>query len=478
MSLRAALNVQPFCDKRGRVLSSERSIMKHRTAILAATLLATACSSHDDPSGWSGDGAVDRLNGPDGAPGGWGGGDAASEASDVEGKAPGIVDGSDDGTGGSRGGAAGEGGNAGSPPDVDGSTGGGRIHDASVVDSGDSASNGCLPQRTLLLREAVYLLFVLDGSKSMSHDNKWVGAIQALNGVFDEMKTAGDPGVGAGLIVFSDSNDPNTLSVAPYPSLVDVPIAYVDSAHRDQLVQRTADPDAPASNTPTGRALAGAYDSLAAYHPSVPLIPNGRKVVVLVTDGVPTDATCKLGAYDGTDDYAANGCVKLAASKLALAAQQGPIETFVVGIGPLPGDFATYDPYFLGSLAVAGGTAPTGCNPKSNSPPPPIVATSTSIPPGRTSRASEIDCKAPSRTFAIRSIPATWRSPAAGQLAFDPALVDVSLNDTVLAPGTVNGWSYDNPRNPMHIVLHGSSCSAVQRNRSIRIDMHLRCPTE
>ena len=176
-------------------------------------------------------------------------------------------------------------------------------------------------------------------SGSMNHDNKWVAAIGAIDGIFTKMQTNADPGVGAGLIVYSDSQDPNLNVGGDYPTNIDVPIAFVDQPHRDKLVGRTAPPDAPQSNTPTGRALTGAYAELAGFQAPAPLLPNGKKVVVLLTDGIPTDRDCKTMSKDGSEDYPNNFCVKMAATQLATTGPMGPIETFVIGTGPVPGDF-------------------------------------------------------------------------------------------------------------------------------------------
>src|SRR5207253_2936690 len=137
-----------------------------------------------------------------------------------------------------------------------------------------------------------------------------------------------DPGLGAGLIVFSDSQDPNLNAGGAYPSSRDVPIAFVDQSQLAKLVGRTASPDGPQSNTPTGRALSGGYAALGSFQPAAPLQPLGKKVIVLITDGIPTDHDCKTVNQNGTDDYAQNACVKMAAAQLTISAPKGPIETF------------------------------------------------------------------------------------------------------------------------------------------------------
>src|SRR6185312_13036067 len=66
------------------------------------------------------------------------------------------------------------------------------------------SGSGCATASAVAKRQPVYLEFVLDGSGSMDSDNKWTAVVPALQSIFTQMKTEADPGVGAGLIVFSD----------------------------------------------------------------------------------------------------------------------------------------------------------------------------------------------------------------------------------------------------------------------------------
>src|SRR5580704_2545862 len=87
--------------------------------------------------------------------------------------------------------------------------------DDSGVSTGTPLGAGCATASSEAKRQPVYLLFVLDGSGSMSQDNKWTAVVPALQSIFAQMASAGDTGIGAGLIVFSDTNDPTTGS-GPY----------------------------------------------------------------------------------------------------------------------------------------------------------------------------------------------------------------------------------------------------------------------
>src|SRR6185312_11038933 len=142
------------------------------------------------------------------------------------------------------------------------------------------ADAGCATAMAQAKRKPVYLEFVLDGSNSMSSQNKWAAAVPALKSIFGEMQTAADPGVAAGLIIF-----PNTTGT--YPGTDDVPIAFVSSAQNTALATRLG--TQLRLGTPTQGALTGGYTALEDFTPASPLLPDGRKVVVLITDGVPTD---------------------------------------------------------------------------------------------------------------------------------------------------------------------------------------------
>ena len=55
--------------------------------------------------------------------------------------------------------------------------------------------------------QPVAMEFILDGSGSMNDSNKWTAATAALTSIFNDMATKNDPGLYAGLIIFSDAND-------------------------------------------------------------------------------------------------------------------------------------------------------------------------------------------------------------------------------------------------------------------------------
>jgi hypothetical protein len=195
----------------------------------------------------------------------------------------------------------------------------------------------------------------------MNDENKWASVRPALTSLFGQMASAGDDGVAAGLIVFADSKDP-TEGMGPYPSSADVPLGFVNAKQLNALDQRLA--GSASGSTPTHAALLGGYGELARFTAPAPLEGAGKKVLVLITDGVPSDDCAPIPLIGG---YAGNACIVLAGNELA----RNGIQTFVVGVGdPASAGFfqgGGIDPTFLGDLAVAGGTSGTGCSPSETS---------------------------------------------------------------------------------------------------------------
>jgi hypothetical protein len=332
------------------------------------------------------------------------------------------------------------------------------------------------------------MLFVLDGSGSMSQDSKWTAVTAALTDIFNDMAMKNDPGLAAGLIVFSDKGD-KTKGKGPYPETgVDVPIAQVNAAQATALEARYGGTDQPSGSTPTGVALGitgntGGYGELASFVPQAPLGSGGKKVLVLITDGVPENDACdtstNANAPPANYDYTMNPCVEYAATQLAAtSANGGPIETFVIGVGDFPSTSLTdFDPSFLGYLAQAGGSGPTGCMPSDN--------TSTAglcyfeVDPSGTSTATQTAFE--NAINAIRgqvvSLSCTFPLTVVDGGTIDPGEVNVTVNGATVPQDATNGWTYDNPTNPTSVTLHGTSCAEVTSTQSASVSIVVGCQT-
>jgi hypothetical protein len=377
---------------------------------------------------------------------------------------PFVNGGSSSGGGGSSGGGAAAGSGSGS---------GGSTVILGSDDAGSSTSTispeaGCATASATATRAPVYMLFVLDGSGSMGQDNKWTAVTGALTSIFASMEN--NAGIAAGLIVFADSMD-QTLNTGPgpYPEPgIDVPIGYVTTAQNMALDQRMS--GSPNSSTPTYYALQGGYGELGSF---TPVETGGSKVLVLITDGVPTDQYCST-AHAGTN-YPTNPCVVMAAQQ---DSAKPPVLTFVIGVGQFPSSNAQdFDPAWLGNLALAGGGAPAGCNPNE-------TQTDTDlcyfeVDPTQAASASALQTSFTNALDAISGqvLSCTFPLQSTGLGAIDPTLVNVTVDGTTVPQSPTDGWTFDNPSAPTAIVFNGAACSSLKTDASAQVSIVVGCAT-
>ena len=280
-----------------------------------------------------------------------------------------------------------------------------------------------------------------------------------------------------GLIIFADAND-MTLNTGPgpYPESIDVPIGYVDMNHDNALNTRLTS-TMPDHATPTVYAMRGGFGEMEAFTPTTPLQPGGQKVVVLITDGVPTDRTCDVGSAG--PDYTKNPCVVLAATEHALAQPKGPILTFVIGVGAFPAAAgADFDPVFLGNVAQAGGGAPAGCNPNETA----NLANSgriSEVDPTQATSAMQLQQTFANALQKIRGqvLSCTFPLQTTGLGQLDLGKVNVDVNGMTVPQSPTNGWSYDTPSSPSAIVFNGPACDAVKSDPSAQVSIVVGCQT-
>ncbi|HEY8087118.1 MAG TPA: vWA domain-containing protein [Polyangiaceae bacterium] len=375
------------------------------------------------------------------------------------------------GSSSSSGGAGGDGGaSSGSSSGIGGSSGSifgdGATGGDTSVPLGDA---GCATATAQAKKTPVYLLFILDGSGSMNQNSKWTAATQALKTIFGDMQTQADTGVGVGLIVFSDSKD-STHGSGPYPTGVDVPINFVGAAQVSALGGRLS--GGPQNGTPTGTALKGGYSELASYVPLTPIPPGGQKVLILITDGVPTDNCAQNGG-----SYTSNACVMEAASELTATPPTGPVLTFVIGTGVFPSaDLSNFDPSFLGNLALAGGTGPKGCNPNENT-----VSTDLCYfevdPTAGSATQTEQAFEAAINAIRGQVLSCTFPLNITDGGTVDPTKVNVTVDGTTVPQSATNGWSYNDPNNPTEIIFNGAACTNLKNDPKASVQIVLGCAT-
>jgi hypothetical protein len=315
---------------------------------------------------------------------------------------------------------------------------------------------------------------VVDFSGSMMDDNKFTALQSALNTLFDDLGAQADPSIGVGMIAFSDQKDPTT-GMGPYPTDADVPLRLVDGTQKTALKTRIA--TTPMNATPTYPALQGAYPILEALDPASAALPaGGKKVVVLMTDGIPTEPP---------GDTRPN-IIALASAKLSLVAPQGPIYLFSVGIGQFPGNSGTYDPQFLGQLAVAGGTRSSAtCNPLETANVGNVCYFQ--VTPDASAGPTVLEQKFIDAINAIRSQAALCdfdiQVPEGGTVAANQVnvvfIAGSGAQHVVYPNGAKNtdGWTLDNATSPTKVLLHGKSCSDVKTDLKSKISVVLGCTT-
>ncbi|MEO6576461.1 MAG: vWA domain-containing protein, partial [Polyangiaceae bacterium] len=269
--------------------------------------------------------------------------------------------------------------------------------------------------------------------------------------------------------------DPNISYAGPY-SVPDVPVRIVNSAQKSALHARL-DTTAPYLGTPTYEVLSGAYAALEGFVPGGGLAANGKRVVVLITDGVP-DPDMPAGRS------MANGEVTGSLSiTTAEAAKKPPVTTFAVGVGQLdPIDISIYDPQFMGAIAVAGGSPNMPCDP--NETVNPANMCHFQITPGtKTAAMLAQEFIAAINTIRTKLLTCEYvlEKPDGGA-EVDPAKVNVVFTNgggmkSVVPPDATNGWSYDDPKNPTKVILNGASCAAAKADASGKITVVLGCKT-
>ncbi len=348
----------------------------------------------------------------------------------------------------------------------------------------DDLFTGCATAEAQANRTAVYMLFVLDGSGSMVTSAKWPAAVSALDAIFDDLAVKADPAFGAGLTIFCDAKDhtcmddptdPNISYAGPY-SVPDVSIGVVDPAQKAALHARL-DTTAPYLGTPTYEVLSGAYAALEGFVPAGGLAANGKRVVVLITDGVPDP---DMPAGRAMPNGEVTGSLSLSAAE---ASKKPAVTTFAVGVGQLdPIDVNVYDPKFMGAIAVAGGSPNSPCDP--NETVNPANMCHFQITPGTKTAAmlaqEFIDAINTIRTKLL-TCEYTLEKPDGGA-DVDPSKVNVVFTNgagmkSVVPPDPVNGWSYDDPNNPTKVILNGASCTQAKADTAGKISVVLGCKT-
>ena len=326
----------------------------------------------------------------------------------------------------------------------------------SIDDSGFDAA--CVTDTRNAIAPAAYLELVIDGSSSMT-GTKWAATIGAVGTYVDELLAKGDPTLGLGLVMFSDTHDPSN-GEGPYPTSKDSIPRALDQIVRTALHARI-DNSAPAGPSSVFSALRGAYSLLEGMPVLPPLVDGGKKAVLLLADGPPSDDPSFQGAIDLVRDK-----------------RDGPkIKTFSVGLGPFP-QAEGYSSDFMGDIAIAGGTA---TNPQCN----PHTSTLTDIchiqvtPNARTAETIAADLvqvlhKVHASVSACEYTVEGGTPPDSTRVNL--LWIDATKQERLLAQGPVDGWTVD-PNAPDRVLLHGKACGDVSASEGSKLRVLLGCDT-
>lgn len=358
-------------------------------------------------------------------------------------------------------------GNEEAPPFTPGSSG------SAPVDDG-SKCGGAL---VALSRAPLYMLFIVDGSGSMLDPIvpggptglKWSAAKDALVAFFDAMAAQKDFTFAAGLFLFD-----GTKGVPDFVQ-ADVPIHFVDSTQQAALKKRITNAT-PQGGTPLKRALEGQIPFVESFVPSAPLASGGKRVVVVLSDGVP----------DGSADVqpmVQQQCIDIVENARKGA---GAVTTFAVGVGDPTSSASTYDEVFVGKLASAGGAARPGCTPGWNeSSPAGQTPCHFQVTPGSKTAAQirdELLAALDAIRGAAQGCELTLVQPDGSPGVPDPAKVNVVFTDangvdSAVPKDSANGWSYDDPSRPTRVIFNGEACRRLQSVSNGKVKVELGCAT-
>ena len=310
-------------------------------------------------------------------------------------------------------------------------------------DNGDGAA--CQAATTKAEKLPLTMLIAFDQSASMGNTNGYTNKATRWDPVTTAMKAfwldASTAGISANLRLFPHDNTKATSCQAPAYVTPDVDLTPLPSpVFATKLV---ADPNF--TFTPTRAVL----ESTAAQAESLLAAdPNGKVVVVLVTDGTPEQC----------DNNNAGNSIGDASSRIA----NKPFKTYVIGIGGQAGLEAN-----INALATAGGTTPFFLQ----------TGNAAETQQAFTNAMNEIRSKLASCEVPIPAPPANQ--------SFDREKVNVTITsgtgvstDLGYDPTCAGaGWKYDDPAAPTLITLCPATCEPVTSDPGSSVNVAFGCTT-
>ncbi len=347
-------------------------------------------------------------------------------------------------TGGAQGGVGGGvgGGNASnSTANGAGGAGGAIFTGAGGGDGGidPDAACGLITKQAKVTPLNLYIAF--DKSSSMV-GNKWDSAKAGLSAFVNDPDSAG---IKVALNFFPLDNNPTCDQFAYKPPVVPFDLLPQNAMPIIQAMNATT-PNG--FYTPIYPALGGA---ILAGKEQADNNPGEASAVLLVTDGQPQGPSTSCGGVNPEDPTA---IANLAATGVSFG-----VKTFVIG---LPGVNQT----IANQIAMAGGTDAA------------ILVASTNV---------QTEFQTALAKVRGQALPCEYEIPsevAGGQV--DPTFVNVLVTPTGGQAGillqdpscTGEGWKYDNPQNPQHIIFCSQTCAAIKSDLGSKVQIMLGCQTE
>lgn len=295
---------------------------------------------------------------------------------------------------------------------------------------------------------------------------KWIAIRGALLAFFDAAKAKADPRFGLGMYLFGSE-------VQKPAGAWDVQPAFVDDAQLAKLKARISPNVFPTSSgTPLKGSINGQAPLLRAFVPASPLEPNGKRVLVVVTDGAATDC-------EGNSEPE---CPDIVNAVTTLKNGTPSITTFVIGVGdPAATSDSVYSETFLSNLANAGGAAPAGCNAAWDGQNPTGTPCHFQVTPGAKT-AAQIQTEMAAAFDAIAAKVQSCELTLNKTSPIDPAKVNVVFADgsgkeSQVPKDGANGWKYDDETNPSKVILNGSACTALKTDPAAKVTIVIGCPT-
>lgn len=259
---------------------------------------------------------------------------------------------------------------------------------------------------------------------------------------------------------------PDTYSDLPcIRNRIALPIRLLgdDGSSQRRDFEEAIDDASPQGGTPTHAAFVFGTETVAAS------ALEGRKFVLLITDGVPT-YTLECGG-DGLSAVDSSPLIQAAGEAFGGAEA---ISTFVIGS---PGSEAARGD--LSKVAMAGGTATPGCSDTGPDYCHLDMTTAGDFASALAAGLQEIAGRIGTCEYAVPDAP--------GGKTINPQQVNVLYTKGDGAMASIpqdatgkceSGWVYDDPAAPSKITLCGSDCDLVKQDQGAKIDVIFGCDTQ